>query len=244
MVKKYDLGYIRLWQDELAEIIRLIRQLPYIEDSIEADNNRLTDVRTDLPQLESQRISYFIIKAQRFPGLPEDVMNVKLTRNECIIEATEPDLATMGVIESIRSLAGANRRLPAWAMPLYRAAPTKYQLSGDNVIISGSTINPLTLIIIVLAFIFGVIFGIGAVQHLVHAHGTPFVSWPTSIITAIPLLVVAAALMIGWTRARTLMFTGTRKDAPTFWQRKRSDIAINVIVGIALYLLGLLTAHL
>jgi hypothetical protein len=90
----------------------------------------------------------------------------------------------------------------------------------------------------------GVIFAIGAIQHLVRAHGQPVVSWPASIAVAIPCLLLAALLSYGLTRTRILLFTARREEAPTFWQRKRADIAINVAVGIVFYLLGLLTAHL
>lgn len=109
---------------------------------------------------------------------------------------------------------------------------------------SGSTQGPIALVLLVLGLVLGVVFGVGAIQHLVHAHGTPAVPWPASISVSIPSLVLAAALCLGLVRARTLLFTATREQAPTFWQRKRSDIAINVVVGIVLYLLGLLTAHL
>lgn len=231
----YDLGSLRLWQNELAEIVRLIRQLPNVEVRLESDNNLLTDVHADLPQL-GQRVNYFTVTATRprvgdEPG--KDVISVKLAKRSCLIEATEPDLTTTGLIENIKSLVGNNRRLPSWLMPLYRTSP------GDP-----APGNPGLLLLMALLIAGGAVFIIGVIQHLAHAHGKPVVSWPTSISVAVPCLVIIAALGLGLARGRTLLFTATREDAPTFWQRKRSDIAINVIVALMFYLLGLATAHL
>jgi hypothetical protein len=44
--------------------------------------------------------------------------------------------------------------------------------------------------------------------------------------------------------ATSILYTGTRADAPTWWQEYRSHIAIAVVIGVVFYLLGLLTAHL
>jgi hypothetical protein len=239
LVKNYDLGSHRLWQDELAEIVRLIRQLPNVHVYIESDNNKLTDVSEDLPQL-GQRVNYFTVTATRTGAGDEpskEVIGVKLARDRCLIEATEPDLTTTGLIESIKSLVKDCQRLPSRLLPLFRvSADTRATASGTNA--------PGALILLAFLFALLIAFGVGTIQHLVHAQGKPWVAWPASISVALPCAVLFAALVFGWARSKTVLITATREDAPTFWQRKRADIAINVIVGIVLYLLGLLTAHL
>jgi hypothetical protein len=240
VVRRYDLGVLRLWQDELAEIVRLVRQLPDIEVRVESENNLLTDVRADLPQL-GQRVSYFSVTATRRASddstAPHDVISVKLAKSRCQIEATEPDLTTMGLIDAIRSLAGASRRMPTWLIPFFRSLATRRGIAGSmRLSVAGIAANVI--------LIFGLIFGAATVQHLVHAHGKYLVPWPASILLTISALALIAALLLAADRATTVMFTATRQDAPTFWQRNRAEIAINVVVGALLYLLGLLTAHL
>lgn len=240
LVKKHDLGCLRLWQDELAEIVRLIRQLPSVHVYIESDNNKLTDVSTDLPQL-GQRVNYFTVTATRAAVGDEpskEIVSVKLARELCMIEATEPDLTTTGLIESIKSLVKGSRRLPSRLLPLFRVpANIPAQASGNN------APGALIIIAILLALLF--VFGIGTFQYFAPVRGgKPWVSWPASISGALSCAVVIAALIFGWARSKTVLFTAIREDAPTFWQRKRADITINVIVGLVLYLLGLLTAHL
>jgi hypothetical protein len=40
------------------------------------------------------------------------------------------------------------------------------------------------------------------------------------------------------------LYTGTRAEAPAWWQEYRSHIAIAVMIAAVFYLSGLLTAHL
>jgi hypothetical protein len=257
-VTTYTLGSLRLWQDELAEIVRLVRQLPGVEVRIESDKNLLTDVRTDLPQL-GQRVSYFSVTASLPTSGDErqhEVISVKLSTIRCHIEATEPDLTTTGLIEGIRSLTASCRRMPLALLPIYQPAATNINPASATLSVgSGNSemanrpaaeavLGTLGGIVGTVAFILGGVFSTGVIQHLVGFHGTPFTPWVTSISVSAPLLTFGVILLFGAARSRTLLFTRTRAEAPTFWQRKRSDIIINVIVGLALYLLGLLTAHL
>jgi hypothetical protein len=207
-VTKHELGTLRLWQDDLAEIVRLVQQLPDVQVVIEADNNTLDDVHTDLPKL-GQRVSYFTVTATTATandGAGRELVSVKLAKERCRIEATEPDLTTTGLIEALRSLLGSCRRMPPRLQEIYRT-PTSSGAQSPPTISAG-------FLLFVLAAVFCVIFAIGAVEHLVHMHGRPWTPWPQSIIVAATLLVVAAVLSIGLTRSRTLLFTATRAEAP------------------------------
>lgn len=238
VVKKYNLGCIRLWQDELAEIVRLIGQLPEIDVYLESDSNKFTDVRADLPQL-GQRVSYFTAKGTRTESQtepPKEIITVKLARDRCEIEAIEPDATTRGVIEDIKSLTRAKRRLPVWLLNLY-AVPSNPSATTAT---SGA---PWAVLIMAVLLIFIAVFGTEAIQYLVHTHSKLAVSWPASICVAGPCLVLFVALALGWMRAKTLLITATHESAPTFWQRKRAYIAINVVVALVFFLIGLLISQ-
>lgn len=43
---------------------------------------------------------------------------------------------------------------------------------------------------------------------------------------------------------RAILLTENRGDAPTFWQEKRSDIAIHITVGLFFFVLGIVVAKL
>lgn len=107
VVREYDLGDLRLWQDDLAEVVRLMRQLPDIDIRLEADGNELDDV-ADLPEL-GPRVGYFTATASR---QQVELMKLELSRSSCAITATEPDLETSGAIEAIRTFLSGRRRMP------------------------------------------------------------------------------------------------------------------------------------
>lgn len=230
-----------MWQEELAEIARLVGQLPDVKVRIEADNYTLTDVAADLPGL-GQRVSYFTVTALR-PD-PEnlveqhEVVSVKLAKRGSHIEAADPDLPTLGLIGNIEAVAKSRRRLPAKLEPFFHLS---FRFSATD-LISGppSEAAVFTLVAGLAGAIFGVLFGIGAVQHLVHPHHKSFVAWPASIWVAVPALLLAAVACFGWYRARTTLFTAPHQAAPTFWERNRATIVITAIFSALSLVAGLL----
>jgi hypothetical protein len=111
LVKKYDLGCLRLWQDELAEIVRLVRQLPDVEVRIESDKNLLTDVRADLPQL-GQRVSYFSVTATR-PGIGDAPLSGHASRSgACCCTCQGDGWSPAGPVGSYRSSPGGKNHHP------------------------------------------------------------------------------------------------------------------------------------
>jgi hypothetical protein len=42
----------------------------------------------------------------------------------------------------------------------------------------------------------------------------------------------------------TVLYTGTRSEAPTFWQRRGGDIIIAVVIAALFCVLGVVTPHL
>jgi hypothetical protein len=233
VIQRRNLGYVQFWRDELVEIVRLMRQLDGADVRIEADDYLIEDIDIDLPQVSS-RLSSFEATASREvnrSSSTRDLMKVSLSRYNCQIEATDPDLMTLGAIDAINSLADRRRRMPRRLMRAYRSSAG---LGWNRFLIFsfGSA-----------AFIFGISFI--ASSEIVRAFTRPSASAPTPVVIALGAAVglVYVGMLIGYSRAKTILFTGTRTEAPTWWQKHRADIAINLVVGILFYLLGILTTH-
>jgi hypothetical protein len=244
VVRKYDLGNLRLWQDDLAEVVRLARQLTDVDIYLEADNNELDDV-ADLPGL-GPRVRYFTMVASQ-PGLvgvkgrrpPGEILKLEFSRSGCVITATEPDLETSGVIEAIRAFLAGRRRMPAWAYPLFRDT---YLLSSSRSRPPAETPGSLVLLLLLLA-------GAAAVEVLAvlsiawrhdHGHSAPPFGWPSSLAIAVAMAVVIVGLAAGAVMSTTVIFSATRGQAPTWWMRNRAQIVIGVITAAVFFVLGLL----
>lgn len=218
-VQRTDLGCVRMWQEDLAEIVRLTGKLPDVKLRIEADNYTLTDVVADLPGL-GQNVSSFSVIAERrdADGEPHEVVRVKLANRGSHIEAADPDLDTLGLIGKIADIAKRRRRLPPKLKPLY-------DVRGS----SSSSAGPLALLFLLLAGVPGVAYGIAAVQHLTHPHRHSIAPWPASILLSVPALLIVTAVCFGWYRARTTLYTAPHQAAPTWWERNRASVAITVV---------------
>jgi len=244
-VKKYDLGHMRLWQDDLIEIVRLVQQLPDAEVAVECDDNLficnpgddlLDVVRVELPKLgqRRRRVHYFTVTAnqgdeaisERNDSYTRNLIRVRLTEGESLIEAFEPNLLTMGLIESIRSIVNSRPRLPAWLQMAYQNREGR-----PNYLVRT------TAVLVLMAVLALAIVDVFPHNRLV---ANSAIYYGSLAVLSLFLLVAVGGVVQG----RTLLFTATHDEAPTFWERKRGDIAIHVIVGLAFFLLGLLAGHL
>src|SRR5690349_4637770 len=120
VVNRHDLGVLRLWRDELAEIVTLIQQLDDVELRIEADGYQLDDVDGDLPQIGKPRLGEFSVTAARatYMSVEDEIrrgsgrhLNVRLSKNSSYVEGTDPDPDMRGVISDIQTLTAKCRRL-------------------------------------------------------------------------------------------------------------------------------------
>lgn len=235
VVRRYDLGYLRLWQDDLAEIIRLMRQINGAEVRVEvkvgSDDYLVEDIK-DLPSLGSQVSSFKATGSRTHDEVPRQLMEVRLSREACEIEATDPDLTTVGAIEAIASLTFQCRRSPLWLMKVFRSSPG---LRWDKIVVYSLGVSAISYLMcfIVASIIVG----------LVRDPGDS-VPVPILVLLGVVAALLCIGMITGYSRAKSVLFTGTRAEAPTWWQRHRSDIAINIGVSIVFYLLGLLTSHL
>ena len=245
VVRKYDPGNLRLWQDDLAEVVRLVRQLTDVDIYLEADNNELDDV-ADLPEL-GPRVGYFTVVASVPASLvtvksgrpPGEVLKLEFSRSGCVITATEPDLETSGVIEAIRAFLAGRRRMPAWAYPFFR---------DTHLLVTSRSRPPAEApgsLVLLLLLLLGA--GVAEVLALVsipsrhaHGHNAPPFGWPSSLAIAIAMAVVIVGLIAGAVMSTTVIFSATRSQAPTWWMRNRAQVVIGVITAAVFFVLGLL----
>jgi hypothetical protein len=149
VVNKTDLGQLRLWSDDIAEIVTLIQQLTRRDGDqtaldetsirIEADHYLLDDLETELPKL-GKCVEYITVTVDRrisaesaVPDLPghgqgielkalKDVMILRLAKVDgCWLEATDPSPDVRGVISDIQTFCETRRRLPQWVLALDRS---------------------------------------------------------------------------------------------------------------------------
>lgn len=223
VIKQYELGSLRLWRDDLVGIVELIGQLNGTVN-IEADNYAVEDVEDDLPEI-GQRLNYFSAAVTDVgEGTTQrQLLRLRLSRNYCYIEAADPDAETRGIISDIQSLAERRRRLPL------RLTAFLASRSGP---------------VLAISVLFALALTTGAALSLGEFH----LSRPGWFILALLMstigLLLSGGLLVGFVRSSTIIFTETRAQAPTWWQKHRSEIAIHVVVGVVFFLLGLLTAHL
>ena|SRR5438034_1182526 len=233
VVRRFDLGSLRITQDELAEVVRLVREFPDVEVQIESESNKLTDIREDLPQL-GPRVSYISIVASRTNAEnnePSEILGIRLNAIQAIISTTDPDSTALGLIEFIKSAVADCRRMPMWLWKIFRWSVSSQGQREPAFIPAFLTLA---------ALILGIVASLAVSGAATGSHGTPLFDWPLSIILVIMSGVLVVVCISGLVLSRTIILTATRAAAPTFLQRHRADIAINLIVGALFFLLGLL----
>jgi hypothetical protein len=233
VVRRFNLGTLRITQDELAEVARLVRELPNVDVRMESESNKLTDIREDLPQLGS-RVGYFSIVASRASAEKDEsseVLSIRLNATQAIISTTDPDPTTLGLTEFIKSAVADCRRMPMWLWKIFRWTVNSQGQTQPAFVPS---------LLMLTALILGVLASLAIGGQATNGHGAPLFAWPLSLLLVILSGVLIIAIIFGFALSRTVIITATRAAAPTFWQRRRAEIAIHIIVGALFFLLGLL----
>jgi hypothetical protein len=226
-IERCELGSLLLWRDDLADIVGLTGQLDGTA-RIVADNCLVTDLDAILPRI-GPRVEYFTVTVTGTDenAIKRDLLNLRLSRHQSYVEAAEPDLRTRGVIGDIRSLAMRHQRLPGWLMAF----------AGVG---SSSIWAILALLIIVSAVVIDLLAGKSVL--------TPLQWGISGFITSIAGIALGALLITALAMSSTVLFTGIRAEAPTWWQRQRAVIAISFAVsfavGLLFFLLSLVVPHL
>lgn len=92
------LGDVRLWRDDLAEILKVIQQVHPVS-TLEVDAYTCESVE-DLASLEEARISRFVAQSD------DHTVVLVFDRKISEISAVEPDLATRGMLSEVEKIAG------------------------------------------------------------------------------------------------------------------------------------------
>jgi hypothetical protein len=143
-----QLGKLRLWRDDIETIVALVRQMPNVEITLEADHLTLDDLTADLPQC-GRRVEYFKLTARteadkkerevlrlqlggcRDSDIETRAKNPRLFLDRDRLRATDPDLGTRAVINDIMSFTRRHRRRMGIATILntgtHAEAPTWWQ---------------------------------------------------------------------------------------------------------------------
>ena len=241
-----DLGSLRLWQDEIDEIVTLVRQQLSNETIVlEADGNELENVAVDLPRL-GRRVRYFTIKVTGKPDdgteVPLELLTITFRKNRCKIAATNPDVTTRGVISDIQDLAQRCRRLPLW-YPRLGILSSEYPVTPQDSHSSQAQAGWFFAVLLFVLSAVGTFIGALALPGTLTAgNNNQRLSEGVALSILLPSAAVFIVMITGEILSRTIIFTGTRQAAPTFWQRNLAGIIINVVVAAAFFLLGLLIA--
>jgi hypothetical protein len=128
LVKRENLGPLRLWQDELSSMVSILQQLKDVKLDVQADGYQLDDVEVDLPNIPKSRLDRFTATAMRITHTDvasasptgsssstelvseSEILSLRLAKDYCCIEATEPDPETRGVMSDIVALAAQHHR--------------------------------------------------------------------------------------------------------------------------------------
>lgn len=223
-----------MWRDDLAQIVALVSQVESGNVVIEADDYRLDDVDSELSKI-SDRISYFqvnVLATDSSSSAPTNLLEIRLSKDECYVEAVNPSPEIRGVISDIQSFAAKHQQLPKWIPK--RALP---DASTTVECITG--VIALTVLGFIVSFI---IIGIslGIIGGLVHSKETASKDEYYLILSSIACGLSLLASIYLVMRSSTLLITGTRAEAPTWWQEYRSHTMIGVATSTVFFLLGLL----
>jgi hypothetical protein len=174
----------------------------------EADDNALDDVQVDLPKI-GKRLRSFTLTATRSDSsfMSQQVLKVRLAKEECLVEAANPDLETRGIISDIETVADRCRRAPRWLTRFLLISV----LSIDSE--SGPVAAIVMLTLALLGFSYSVAGGLAVLSHFTTPK-EPGIPWPASIISGIVTFIVAACIVTAQIRMRTLLFTGTPRGCP------------------------------
>jgi hypothetical protein len=199
-----------LWREDIAEIVSVFREATSDgEVKIQTDKYEVDDIE-DLGHIKEPRIERLVVTGD------QGRLRLELSRSECQVEVTEPDLKARGMLAEILRISEN-----------YKPRPPRLWLILTLPI-------PLAFAALVLI----------VAQHLGIYNPDPELS-SSPAVSGLLSGVVLALSTVGyaeiWYRKRfkvTILRTRTRAEAPTFWMRKREDIWIEIAVGSASLLLG------
>ncbi|GAA1795593.1 hypothetical protein HC028_18490 [Planosporangium flavigriseum] len=213
---RYDLGAVRMWREDLAELVNVLNDS--LDKPLDLESGGYTlDRVEDLADVQEKTVPYFAAwlhadgEAGAYSRRVHRVYLI-LERNKCTLEMRDPDNGMRWAASEAIRIAKRCRRRFAW---LIRHAPF--------IFLGLATLSTMVFAVIIAAL---------GLQGKVSLTATLAVPTPFAFAAAISAL--ARPHRIPW----AVLCTRTRPEAPNFWNRKRDDIWITVVSNVISLILG------
>jgi hypothetical protein len=193
---KENLGSLRLWRNDLQQIVDQVRSLPGVRIDLEADNIKLDDVETELPGL-GDRLSYFTLKAYSEGA---EVLSLRLREDGCTLATSNPGPEVRRVIGAIEDIARQRRRVPMWF-------PRVSRHPGDSADRWGTIAFAILLVYLVVVLFVRVGFGPESTSP---APRQPIFPMPLTVGTAVPAALILLFIIVSSVKSRTIILTSRR----------------------------------
>jgi hypothetical protein len=206
-VQRVSLGALRVWRDDIAEMVDLVAQVTPNQQVTLRTDKYVLDAVDDLDNAEESTLAQLVVTG--------DGARVRLTLGPraSVLEVRDPDLRLRGFIQEVQRVA-------------HRCSRRRASIAALAVVL---------------------VLGAGALRGGT-AVGLLPQSPPLWVLALIVLpLGFATGLITGRAQSRTVLYTRTRAEAPTFWTRKRDDLLINVVAllvgGVIGYFVNMITTR-
>ena len=211
-IDRRKLGAARLWRDDLAKIVKLIGEIdPDDPPSVMADDWEIENVDADLAELAD---TLHKLRVQSFDvDTAGGRVHLKLSATESSLEILDPDLHDRGLATELQRMMKERRRFFAGGRLFWLSFALAAILFTTWALERSST-------------------------HPLPQPYAWFLIVPSAVLFAFS---IAARVLELDTKRGAIMYTRTRAEAPTWFQRNKDGLATNLIVSIVFYILGLLT---
>jgi hypothetical protein len=207
-VTRRDLGPVRMWRDDIAEMVAVFREaIPQGDVDIEVDGYKVDEIE-DLAELKVPNIEVLTVEDR------SEKVALELSTSRCLIKAYDPDLATRGMIAELAQIAERCRR----------------RYVGLRILSSGF----FGLVNLCIFFLLGV--ALKAIPVTGEWLNRALLLGSFGAVVSITAYVLVRTRIV--VLPKSILFTGARAEAPTFWMRKRDDIWLTVIASLVSLILG------
>jgi hypothetical protein len=137
-------GPVRIWRDELSEIVAIIQQVHPVS-VLEVDEYTCDQV-DDLAELEKLRVARFALTSE------DGLVSLLLDEDAAHISAVEPDLTTMGMLGEVERIATRHSRSRLFSLLRLPLMVTTTIFASVTFVVYGLVLGPLpNWLLIVLA---------------------------------------------------------------------------------------------
>lgn len=217
----HHLGHVRLYRDELDQIIRAVAEIG--EPAIEGPGFTATTEQDLADPAVPGRLDWLTITARD----GEHQLRVTLSRTSAVVELTEPNTLLHGVLNRVLALCQHSRRRekPNVATGMLHPDVARRARRAQKI-----SVWFVCACLVMATFIVAVpYFTLDAAER------------PSWVLVVAYSCVGMVALWLAWQfrrRSSAVLLNAYRADQPTFWRRKRDDLMINAVVLVLGAVLG------